>query len=292
MYIANIQTFVVMYQHMKKPLIDTEEALILTGIARNNSLREIADEVQRDVSVISRRLQNIDSRLNILQKKNNRWVLKESGHRLIKAFNQYVADLDRAYSMTDGINLGCSRAFASDVLIPYFKYLPEMNNTTIISTEDGVEQLLMENKIDIGFDCGDPVNENIRFKRVCDEEMVVVCSKKYYDTHFKTEKDFTYIHYNRLNFDYVKKTLGKDIQIGLSLNDLIAVKSALMNHLGCAVVPKYLVYQEMNSKFLIKTTQAKTEKLVYSVFYRADSGLPKETVDQYVKWLKLVSKIL
>ena len=138
--------------------LSSNECEIVYQFERNNSLEELALKLGRDISVVSRNIKSIAEKSDVFEKRNGRWILTEKGQALNKWTEESIYSQRLVLSQQKNITIASTREFASRILMPAIKSLTIDNETTvsIVSSDNGIEKLLLSGQADFGFDCGRP----------------------------------------------------------------------------------------------------------------------------------------
>lgn len=173
--------------------LTSEQCELLLAFETAPSLEALARALSRDASVLSRQLQRIAQETPALEKTHGRWRLTPLGKQLATWARDAIASQRRALDQPTVIRLASTREFTARVLAPRLGDLVPETDTTIVSlfaAEEGVERRLLAGEADIGFDCGRPVDPEIRFRQVTPEPFSVVAAPGFVERHqLKTAQD-------------------------------------------------------------------------------------------------------
>lgn len=240
-------------------ILSSDESELLLTFETASSLEKLSKVLNKDISNLSRSLSKIASKLAVVEKQNNRWQLTELG----KKFNQHTRDTIQfqktLLNHQQFLKIGTNREFASRIIGPSLKELEELYPNTqlrICAFEQGVEQALADGLVDIGIDCERPFSPDISYRLCLSEEIVAVCTpefKKKHQQEFRNGEFFGLPHLlcDRLYPDKILKKSDNRLQIRASFNDIAITRSACLQSLGWAILPRYTISSEVDEKKLI-----------------------------------------
>ena len=258
------------------------------------SLFELALELNKDISVISRRLKSIANSSNLLEKSsNNKWQLTPQGFALNKWTREAIYNQQLNLKQTTNIKIATTREFASRVLLPQTRTLIGNNNisVSILSTDTGIENLILESKADFGFDCGRPNNPSIGYKKVIEEDLVIIASpdfvKKYKIKNFSSlirEQNKNQLKFSRLNSQIWDLDVDDGHYFG-TFSDLANLREAALLGYGWAIVPYYAVKKETENNKLKIIPGKNLPPENYSVWWLRERTAIKPWVEKAIEWL-------
>ena len=186
------------------------------------------------------------------------------------------------------IIVGCGGSIARRVMVVPFKKFnlahPNIKLKQYENTQEVMFDMLRAGKIDICIsqfskECGN----GLQFTHLFDEKHIFVCSPKYYQTH--TEKEYQFIvqakgSYSRKLFD------------SLNFNNIIINNTGYnlaldfcKNGLGIALLPTYVVEEDIKSKKLIQVLSNLNLPVANYGFYR-NPQVNSKIIDELVKFLQ------
>jgi DNA-binding transcriptional LysR family regulator len=271
-----------------KFLVSSEDCELLMGLLHSESLQELSELIQRDVSVLSRRLNKIKQETQFLEKQNGRWLLTKEGRLLCdwakKASNEQTLILNRKNKIT----IATTREFAARILMPNWHKISYFGDQIEVITSDGnSENLLLENLADIVIDCGTPYHPDIRFKKVVKEKMVVAASPEYMKKRKGKISGDDYIHFQRTDINSLQEEMNLKLSPKFLFSDLSTLRSALVFHHGWSLIPYYVIREDLQKKVLIDLNVLLDSPMSFGVWWKKD--LPqKELITTMVDFLKQI----
>lgn len=276
---------------MEKFYINSEDAEILSLLETSENLREIAHHFGRDVSVVSRRLQKIAEDFNFIEKIEGRWRLNKSGLRFNEWTRNAITEQKKYLLGTEEITIGMSREFASRLFIPEMKeFYKEFSQIKLLTSDDGIEGLILDRLIDVGFDCGIPYSPDVAFKKVCSENLLICAGPKFLEKEgIKTAKDLAgkpYIHYRRNSLATIQEITQHQIELKLSVTDIGTLREALLSDHGWSLIPRYCVHEELKLKKLVEIRGFELKSLSYGVWWNKTTSKHHKLIEFSLEWLK------
>jgi DNA-binding transcriptional LysR family regulator len=269
-----------------KFLVSSEDCELLMALLISDSLFELSEKMQRDVSVISRRLNKISQETGFLEKKNGKWILTKEGRSLCdwakKASNEQSLILKRQNKIT----LATTREFASRLLIPNWKKLKLKADQIEIITSDGLsENYLLDNIADFVIDCGTPYHPDIRFKKIAKEKMVVAASPDFAKKSTSPLCGEDYIHFHRTDITSLQDDLNIKLNPKMIVSDLSSLRSAMLHHHGWGLIPYYVIQEDLKKKALTDLKVTLSSPTSFGVWWKKDFE-NKEIISSLVEFLK------
>ncbi len=234
---------------MKKFIIQTDEAEILLHLEEGITLREIGELTAKDVSVISRRLKSLSEKTSFLVKGDKKWILTPAGKKFNEWTRRAVLEQESLVHQEQRITVAMTREFSNLVFCPSISlWRKTFTHFNVITTDEGIEPLLLKGVADIGFDCGTPYSPQVAFKRGPKEEFILTYSPNLGIKKFDDLKKFPFYFFERLDLSDLRNLLDIEFLLPqLTFNDLASLRSALIHGEGWSIVPKYTVANELKS---------------------------------------------
>lgn len=274
--------------------VSAEDCELLVQFSRLNSLGRIAEVLGKDPSVISRRLKLLAEDHNLLEKISGKWQLNARGEALVDWSRDAIYSQKLALNQQKSLRIGSTREFAARKLLPHLKELITEENITIsfLTSDEGVENLLLTGAVDFAFDCGRPRDPSISFRRVVDEHFVTVASHSFIKQHkIKQFSDLSEL--DRLRFARTENSI-LDIKMESAtffgtFSDIATLREACCLGYGWAILPLYTVEREIHKKQLkvIKGQHIQNER--YGVWWLRERASLKPWIEKAVHWLKTQS---
>jgi DNA-binding transcriptional LysR family regulator len=257
----------------------------------HGSVFSLAEVFARDVSVMSRQLQKLAQQAPVLEKQQGKWRLTPLGRQI----NQWTRDAAeqqiRILRHRKVIRIGATREFAARVLVPQLAQLGFCDETeiSVITHEEGVENLLLRDEVDFGFDCGRPNDPAIRFKLLKAESFGIFGSPKFLKENQAASLEdllpIPHLNYKRIP---VSRYLELDHELTgprASFNDLAAAREACVAGLGWAGLPNYAVRTELASGTLKEVPHARIQAEKYGVWWVRGRDSLAQYVSSASTWL-------
>lgn len=271
--------------------INSEDAEILSLLETCENLREIATRFGRDVSVVSRRLQKISEDFHFIEKIEGRWRLNKSGLRFNQWTRNAINEQKKYLVGAEEVTIGMSREFASRIFIPEMKdFYKEFSQIKLLTSDEGIEGLILDRLIDVGFDCGIPYSPDVAFKKVCPENLLICAGPKFIEREeIKSARDLPgkpYVHYGRNSLSTIQEITRHQVEIKLSVSDIGSLREALLSGHGWSLIPRYCVLEELRTKKLVEIRGFDLKPLSYGVWWNKNRPKNDPLVDFSLEWLK------
>lgn len=291
-----------MQPHATQPTLDTslfpltfEQCELLARFAATPNIAALAVTLGRDISVISRRLQQLAKVAPVLEKRQGRWNLTEQGRRLAQWAQEAARTQRRLLAARPLLRLTSTREFAARVLAPRLRELIfgfPSTRVSIHTTDEGVEGLLLRGGADLGFDCGRPRDPEVKFRSVATEPLAVVASPRWIGRRNRKKLDLPtlpHLAFSRIDAGAI---LGLDHAlycVVAHFNDIASTRAACVSGFGWALLPAYSVREEVEAGRLIAihTSVGRPERFgVYWLRGRSDLD---PTARSALQWLEGIS---
>jgi DNA-binding transcriptional LysR family regulator len=211
-------------------------------LEKSDNLFDLAANMKRDVSVVSRRLTKLSKETELLNKNGGSWTLTSKGIELVTWAKRAILEQQNVLMVSHKIKIATTREFSSRILIPHLKDLKnDFKNIEIITTEGQSEELLLSKRADLAIDCGTPMHPDIRFKKIAKERMVFCSSKLFAQKSKFVLKGDDYLHFTRNNITELQEELKLKLEPNLSFADLSSLLSAITENLGFGYLPYYVI---------------------------------------------------
>jgi DNA-binding transcriptional LysR family regulator len=243
---------------MNRFCVQTDEAEILLFLEKSLNLREVGELLGKDVSVISRRLKSLSEKTPFLLKQDNQWRLTAAGRKFNDWTRRAMMEQESLMSTQEKFTIATTSEFSSLIMCPAIKWwADQLPCYEIMTTDGGIESLILKGEADFGFDCGTPYSPQIAFKRGPKEDFVLVHSPKLSIKKIEELENHSFFFYNRLDLSEIRDACKIDfLKPKISFNDMASVRNALIHGEGWSLLPKYVVANEVKTgrlKILNKT---------------------------------------
>lgn len=270
--------------------LSSTECEIVYQFERNQSLEELAVKLGRDISVVSRNIKAIAEKSDVFEKRNGRWMLTEKGLALNKWTEESIYSQRLVLKQQKSVTIASTREFASRILMPEITKLTSDNETTvsIMSSDNGIEKLLLGGQADFGFDCGRPTDPLIAYKTVARESFALVASKDYIKKNkIKRKEDLSdadYLHFTRSSLFILGNDDGAKRSFG-TFSDISTLREACKLGHGWAILPYYTVVSELKEGTLKIIPGHKSNHMLFGVWWVRDRKSISPWVEKALIWL-------
>jgi DNA-binding transcriptional LysR family regulator len=239
--------------------VSSDECRLLLLLESTGSVKQTAQALQRDISVVSRQIAQLADRHPLVEKVGGKWQVSAAGKRLNVWARDAVIEQQQAIHSRTGVKIATTREFAARVLAPKLAELmalwPEALITLRVS-EEGVERLILDGEVDLAFECGRPRDPGVRFQRVTPEAFVVVLSPRLVRRRpLRSVEELLalpHLQYSRYSASRALRLAADQLRPVAVLNDLASIRAAAVAGLGWGVLPHYAVEAELKEGTLIK----------------------------------------
>jgi DNA-binding transcriptional LysR family regulator len=270
--------------------LSSAECEIIYQFERTQSLEELAIQLGKDISVVSRNIKSIAEKSNVFEKRNGRWGLTEKGFALNKWTEESIYSQRLILKQQKNITIAATREFSSRILLPAIEQLTKDSETTIsiISSDNGIEKLLLGAQADFGFDCGRPTDPLISHKTVARESFALVASKQYIKNnkikHKDDLNDSDYLHFTRSALYILGNDDGRKKSFG-TFSDISTLREACKLGHGWTILPYYTIVSELKEGSLKIIPGHKSNHMLFGVWWVRDRKSILPWVEKALSWL-------
>ncbi len=240
---------------MKKFEISSDDCMILKAFKEASSLREASKLLGCDPAGLARRVQVISSRYGFLQKVDNRWHLTSRGIDLVAWAEASIQSQKKVLHATSSLRIASPNWFVEEYLIPKINHLKkfyEHQGAINFSTPtQGFEKALIDGSVDFVIACHPPETPEIEHKKLFDEEWVVIVpplwKPKSKDPLSEICK-MPLVQHTSMNLDLFLPEVKNITEADIKIDNLVGIRSAVMNGLGWSIVPRILVKSYIQEK--------------------------------------------
>ena len=247
----------------------------------------------RDPSVLSRQLQKLAEAAPVLEKQNGRWQINKMGRTINNWTRESQFAQNKILAEAQSLRLAATSEFASRVLAPQLpKLLGDHKelSISIISSEDGVEELLLNGKADIGFDCARPRDPLLRFQGVNEESFLVVAAPCFLKGKICEGKEdllkLPHLKYNRSSASDMLQLSFEVPHVLATFNDIASIRAACCAGLGWAALPYYTVQHELSTGSLVEVQGWEIPSMKYNVIWLRGRPSVEPWIERCTNWLK------
>ena len=271
-----------------KFLVSSEDCELLLALEKSESLMYLSELMQRDTSVLSRRLNKIKTETQFLEKKNGSWLLTKEGKILCEWAKRAVNEQALILNRRSKIHLATTREFASRILMPNWdKFKYPADQIEIFTSDGNSEDLLLNNLADIVIDCGTPYHPDIRFKKIIPEKMIIAASSNFLKKNGKILRGEDYLHFQRTDINSLQEDLALKLSPKFIFSDLSTLCSALIHHHGWSMIPYYVVKENLEKKVLVDLKIKLSSPMSFGVWWKKDLK-NKDLVEALIQFLKQI----
>ncbi len=270
--------------------LSSAECEIVYQFERNQTLEELAVKLGKDISVVSRNIKSIAEKSSVFEKRNNRWFLTDKGLALNKWTEESIYSQRLILNQQKSITIATTREFAARILMPGINQLNKGGDTTvsIVSSDDGIEKLLLSGQADFGFDCGRPIDPLIAHKTAARESFALVASKDYIKKnkvkHKSDLNEADYLHFTRSSLyiagsgENTKRSFG-------TFSDISTLREACKLGHGWAILPYYTVVNEIKEGTLKIISGHRSQPMQFGVWWVRDRKSILPWLEKAQVWL-------
>ncbi len=277
--------------------LSSTECEIVYQFERTQSLEELAIKLGKDISVVSRNIKAIAEKSSVFEKRNGRWSLTDKGLALNKWTEESIYSQRLVLNQQKSITVAATREFASRILLPKINDLTNESEATvsIVSSDNGIERLLLSGQADFGFDCGRPTDPLIAHKTVARESFALVASKEFIKKnkikHKSDLKDSDYLHFTRSALYILGNDEGAKRSFG-TFSDISTLREACKLGYGWSILPYYTVVSELKEGSLKIIPGHKSQAMMFGVWWVRERKSISPWVEKALTWLSEQEKSL
>lgn len=274
---------------MNKFALQTDESEILLFLETSTNLREVAELLGKDVSVISRRLQNIAEKTPFIIKQDRQWKLTTAGRKYNDWSRRAIAEQHALIRSQERLVVATTKEFSNLILCPSISWwLKEFANCEIITTDEGIEPLILKGAAHFGFDCGTPYSPQIAFKKGPREDIILVYHSEKTIRNIQDFEELPFFHYNRIGLPEIRNACGLEfVSPRLSLSDMASTRSALVSQEGWSVLPHYAVAKQIQEKKLkVFSKGFNYPALSFGLWWNREDAPVPNVLNKAFEWLQ------
>ncbi len=244
---------------MEKYIITPDDCIILKAFRDSNSLREAALLLNCDPAGLVRRVQSISREYGYLHKVHNRWQVTARGLDLVAWLEESIQSQKALILNKNSIRLASTIWFSESLIIPNLlklkKRFEQDISFSISSAQKGFEQCLVSGEVDFIIVCHPPENPEIEHRQLMNEKWILIVpsvwKEKLKGSDLENLKHLPFIRHADINEELVIPQI-KMAGSGITIDNMIGVRSAVCAGIGWSVVPEILVTREIKERRLIK----------------------------------------
>jgi DNA-binding transcriptional LysR family regulator len=272
-------------------LISSQECELLLAFECKSNLQELSELFNKDISVLSRNLKSIAKKSDLLEKQHGRWVLTDKGKALNAWSREAMYSQRLSLERQKSLKIAATREFASRILLPQARGLigDEDISVSIISSDAGIERLILAGQADFGFDCGRPYSPSIAFKRIVRERFVTIAAPIFIErshiADFSNLKDKDHLRFMRNEGAVWDLDVEASHYFG-TFSDMASLREACKLGFGWAVIPYYAVKKELNEGSLVEVLGKEFADQKFGVWWLRERKNIAAWVERAAKWLE------
>jgi LysR family glycine cleavage system transcriptional activator len=277
--------------------VSSADCRLLLLLESKGSLRDVAQQLGRDISVVSRQIARISETAPLVEKIDGKWQVSNLGKQFTAWARDSIVTQELLLKSRTHLRIVTTREFAARVLAPSLSELSSKNENVmieILSPPGGIEGMLLKGEADIGFDCGIPRDPSVKFQRIAPETFIIVASPQFLK------------RWPTSTFQDLLKSPHLQVQSRLSASKLLQLETQLLNPLalfhdiaaaraacvaGCgwALLPTYTVRDEIKAGALLEIRGKGFPKMQpesFGVWWLRERRAMDAWVTKLTGWLK------
>ena len=274
-------------------LLSSEDCELLLEFENFGTIDKTAQALSKDPSGVSRQLSKIAGIYPAVEKRQGKWKLTAIGQRLNSHTRDSIQIQKQLIEDQFILRLGTNREFASRIVAPKLEEIKKLfpNTKILIHTyEHGVEEALLNGKIDIGFDCERPNDPDISYKLLLDEAIVAVSTRSFYRKHKKEIENGNlqscpHLLCERLYPDKILLQKSNKLNIAAMFNDIATARASCLSSFGWALLPRYAVEAEIKTNKLIIIEEKSRGISKYGVWWLRNRSFQPDMIKNICSWL-------
>ena len=271
--------------------LSSEDCELLLVLADHPTVQEVAAVLRRDASVISRRLRALSERLPVIEKRHTRWRLTGLGER-VNAWSREAIQVQRALvGQETELRLGATRAFATHALAPRlaaFRALEGSPRLSLCSFEPGqLDRALVEGRVEVAFSCGRPREAGVRCRGAVSERYVGVVATALSAGVVDEPWELPHLAFgDGRGGDPFLAQVERCRDVVATLDDALVLREAVRAGVGWAILPAYLVQEDVDAGALVEFELEGLPSPTYGVWWLASRPSLEPWVDEALAWLQ------
>ena len=240
---------------------------IFLAVCETGSMTRAAASVYLTQPSVSQVIAELEKEygVRLFERLNHRLYLTAAGEHLRSYANHIVnlseqvkkelTDLTAQGSIRIGASLTIGTHLLPGLIHAYRQALPEVEIFTQVDNTSVIEKLLLEDRLDLGLVEGPIYSPHIREEMLCEDDLVIICGPGHpfwdagvIEIHQLTGKSFIIREPGsgtRDIFERIMSGAGANWKIIGIYNNTEAIKQAVRENLGLAVLPKISIKEEM-----------------------------------------------
>jgi DNA-binding transcriptional LysR family regulator len=300
-------------------LPDFNRLRVFYFVFRNKSVANAALQLNISPSAVSQSLNKLESELKIplFTRLHKKLVPTLAGEQLFETLEPFVADLEncivkmaRARQIPSGmLRIGSpiefGKSYFPGIFASFRKQYPDVVFTLKLGDPSEIFPMIREGSLDFGlvdvFLTRDQVFEDFgiySIEPVIEEEVIMACSKEYYDKNIKGDHSFRNLS-SREFISYQKSSLtlrnwfkhhfhrfSPELNRVLTVDNHQAVITAIKNHLGMGVIASHIVSRDIKKGRIIPIKTGKNDVVNKISLVLLQDKIPNLTEKAFLQFLK------
>mgnify|MGYP006292104977 FL=1 len=294
--------------------LNLRQLRIFYSVSQEKSMSATAEKLHITQPAISQTIANLEQDLNVklFERLNRRLVLTNTGQILLDYSTRILNLVEEAEQTINDINnleqgtlrIGASMTIGTyllpDIINKFHKQYPQLEIKFAIDNTEVIEKMVLENEIDLGLVEGPTPNENIIREAFFNDQLLLICAKnhpwaakdKITAQNLKNEP-FIMREKGSGTREVIANTLAQhqlDYTIYHTLNNIEAIKKAVISNIGISILPKISIQQELDAKQLaIVNIENINFKRKFNFIYHRDK-YKSQLFSKFMKFVKRNSK--
>ena len=209
--------------------------------------------------------------VRLFERLNHRLYLTAAGERL-RTYARHILNLEdqvrkelsehkEAGTLRIGARLTIGKYLLPGLVSAFHEKMPQVEVFTLIDNTKVIERLILEDRVDLGLVEGPICSPDIVEKIICDDDLVIICAPKHPLSKKRkvTVADLAAFMFiirepgsgTRTIFENAMREAGLTWKLAGVYNNIEAIKHAVRENLGLAVVPRISIGEEIRAGSII-----------------------------------------
>lgn len=261
--------------------MDFNKIKIFQVVVESGSVSGAARKLHRTQSAISQQIQGLESELglslfeslrgSLLLTREGRQIYENVGSHFQAIENCVLTSQQKLEDLRGTIRIGTTPSighyFLPSIISKFKKSNQKVNIELVLQPDERIEQLLRDDLIDVGFVINFDSRKLFNTAPFTSFEETLVCSKEYmqkfghktWSLSHLTELDFIDFDFDAPNISHwLKKNTPKYRSIVSNSSSIVvvedneSVKRMVLSNLGSAMLPDYMIEDEINARKLVR----------------------------------------
>lgn len=253
-------------------MITIKHLFVFKEVANVKSMSRAAQNLYMSQPTVSQKIQELEMYYNtkLFQRCSKHLEITEEGKTFLEHTNKILDELNEIdeiffhkkenITIKVGITLTIAEIMAPELFQKIKENNPFLNFQVYVDNTNSIENLILENKLDIGIIEGNFKNDNIIYEPIIKDELVLVCSCK---NRLTREKNITKSMFKDIPFITREKGSGTrafleqcfsvnkiHFHIDWQCHSWESIKQAVLCNHGITIISKKLVEKELNEGVL------------------------------------------